>query len=305
MAPEMRNLFRHLVCLPLFALPMTGSEAASYGAGIENSQWYLASSVFSCTLTHDVPGYGRAVFQHRAGEELQFYLESDIRLMKAGRASLNVEAPSWRPGVNPQPLGQVSVSADRRSVIVETRRAMAMVNGLMSGMAPTVTSPARYSAEPVRVSVSNINFANTYRDYQTCVGGLLPVNYDQIKRSKIHFKLDSANLSNADLDRLDLIVQFVQADSTIARIYVDGHTDRSGSRIHNRSLSEDRANAVAAYLKANGIAEDMVVARYHGERYPASTDPADNRRTTVRLEREGENRSLQRAEADLDPRNNG
>ncbi|WP_227545890.1 flagellar protein MotY [Marinobacter fonticola] len=289
----------------MLCIPALGSEAASFGAGIENSQWYLASSVFSCTLTHEVPGYGRAVFQHRAGENLIFFLESDIRLMKAGRASLNVEAPSWRPGATPRPLGAVSVSDDRRAVTVETARAMAMVEGLMSGMAPTVTSHARYSPEPIRVSVSNINFPATFGDYRTCVASLLPVNYDQVQRSRIQFKLDSAELNNADLDRLDKVIQFVQADSTISQIYVDGHTDNSGSRIHNRSLSEERANAVAEYLIANGIAQDMIVARYHGERYPASSNPAENRRTTVRLERQGERRGLQRADADFDPSKNG
>ncbi|WP_111496520.1 flagellar protein MotY [Marinobacter bohaiensis] len=301
----MRRSLRPLLVVPLLAFPLTGTEAASYGAGIENSQWYLASSVFSCSLTHEVPGYGRAVFQHRAGDELRFYLESDIRLMKVGAGYLNVEAPSWRPGVAPTRLGRVQVTTEQRSVEVDTPRAMAMVHGLLKGMAPTVTSEARYSSEPVRVQLSNINFAGTYQDYQTCVAGLLPVNFDQIKRSRIHFKLDSARLSDADLDRLDLIVQFIHADSSIARIFVDGHTDRSGTRIHNRTLSENRANAVAEYLKANGIAADKIVTRYHGERYPASGNPADNRRTTVRLEREGERRSLQQAEADIDPRSNG
>lgn len=291
--------------LPLLGIPVVGSEAASFGAGIENSQWYLASSVFSCTLTHDVPGYGRAVFQHRAGEDLRFFLESDIRLMKTGRALLNVEAPSWRPGATPRPLGAVQVTDDKRAVTVDTARAMAMVDGLMSGMAPTVTSEARYSPEPVRVSVSNINFPATFGDYRTCIASLLPVNYDQIQRSRIHFKLDSAELSNADLDRLDHIIQFVQADSTISQVYVDGHTDSSGSRIHNRMLSETRANTVAEYLTANGIAKDLIITRYHGERYPASSSAADNRRTTVRLERQGERRNLQRAGAEPDPRTNG
>lgn len=52
-------------------LPGSG-VAGSYGAGISNSQWYLAESVFECSLVHEVPGYGRAVFSHRAGEKLSF-----------------------------------------------------------------------------------------------------------------------------------------------------------------------------------------------------------------------------------------
>lgn len=87
-----------LACsLPVLLLPAAG-QAASYGAGIENSQWYLAESVFECRLVHEVPGYGRAVFNHRAGESLSFFLESDSTPMRPGRGSLVVEAPAWRPG---------------------------------------------------------------------------------------------------------------------------------------------------------------------------------------------------------------
>ncbi|MBC7183097.1 MAG: OmpA family protein, partial [Marinobacter sp.] len=62
-------------------LPAKG-WTASYGAGIENSQWYLAESVFECRLVHEVPGYGRAVFYHRAGENLSFFLEAESPLMR-------------------------------------------------------------------------------------------------------------------------------------------------------------------------------------------------------------------------------
>ncbi|MGP4844336.1 flagellar protein MotY [Marinobacter sp. 1Y8] len=302
----MKSIIRPFVISALLLAPASVSIAQTYGAGIENSEWYLSSSVFNCTLTHQVPGYGRAVFQHRAGERLTFYLESDGKLMKPGNGQLVVEAPSWRPGVNPQPLGAVAVSRERRAVTVDPLRSMAMVQGLMSGMSPTVTRTAWYSSDPVRVKVSNINFAANYGDYQTCVASLLPINYDQIQRSKIHFSLDSAVLNDADYERLDLIIRFIQADTSISKIYVDGHTDSSGSRIHNRSLSEERANAVTEYLvQQGGIDREKLVTRYHGERYPASSRPAENRRTTVRLEREGERRGLQRAEADADPRKNG
>ena len=60
-------------------------QAATFGAGIENSQWYLSESVFECTLVHQVPGYGRAVFRHKAGESLSFFLESETPLMRPGQ----------------------------------------------------------------------------------------------------------------------------------------------------------------------------------------------------------------------------
>ncbi len=275
-------------------LPAIGA-AASYGAGIENSQWYLAESVFECRLVHEVPGYGRAVFYHRAGESLSFFLESDAPLMRPGRGSLVVEAPSWRPGVAPRPLGTVHVSDGRRQVALDTRQAFVLARGLLDGMQPTVTRESWFDGRPVRVQVSNINFAGEYQRYQRCTNNLLPVNFDQIHRSRIPFASGSTELSAADRQLLDNIVAYVNADSTVERIFVDGHSDSIGSRINNRALSEDRANVVADYLKARGIDENLITVRAHGDQYPVSNRPADNRRTNIRLQRAGDQPELQQA----------
>lgn len=285
------------VVISLCCLGPAPLMASTYGAGIENSQWYHSGSMFACTLTHEVPGYGRAVFKRRAGEDLTFYLETQTRLMKTGQGDLVVEAPSWRPGVTPRPLGHVVVSGDRRSVRVQTPQAFTMARSLLQGMAPTITQSARFSSDPVRVRVSNINFNGPWQEYQSCVTGLLPVNYDQIQRSRIGFESGGSKLTDEHKERLDLIVRFVDADPSIERLFVDGHTDRQGSRIDNRALSEERAQVVARYLQQQGIAEDMIIQRYHGERYPASSNPLKNRRTTVRLERQGETTVLRRADS--------
>lgn len=294
----------------LAALLLTASPASTmattYGAGIENSQWYFSESVFDCTLTHQVPGFGRAVFRHRAGETLSFYLESDINLMRPGQGSLVVEAPAWRPGTNPRPLGRVQVAEGKRPVALDTRLAMALVAGLMEGMAPTLTRQAWYSDDMVRVRLSNINFQAPFEGYRNCTSSLLPVNYDQIKRSRVTFASDSARLSGADRDMLDKIVTYVKADPSVERIFVDGHTDRVGSRIHNRALSEERANVVADYLKARGIADDMIISRAHSDQYPASrSNRAENRRATIRLERQGERPDLQQADGGFGSDRNG
>ena len=269
-------------------------QAATFGAGIENSQWYLSESVFECTLVHQVPGYGRAVFRHKAGESLSFFLESETPLMRPGQAQLVMEAPSWRPGTAPRPLGRVNVD-DSRPVMLESRLAMVLVQSLLEGMDPTVTRESWYDGSPVRVKVSNINFAGQFSGYRSCTAGLLPVNYDQIKRSRISFASGSTSLSEADRRFLDNILIYIQADSTVERVFVDGHTDSSGSRIDNRALSEERANAVADYLIGQGIDADLVTTRAHADQYPVSRRPADNRRTTIRLQREGERPDLQQA----------
>ena len=130
---------------------------------------------------------------------------------------------------------------------------MVLVQSLLEGMDPTVTRESLYDGSLVR---------GESVQYQLC-GGSSPVivavppaccryNYDQIKRSRISFASGSTSLSDADRRFLDNIVMYVQADSTVERVFVDGHTDSSGSRIDNRALSEERANAVADYLIGQG-----------------------------------------------------
>ncbi|TGN37963.1 flagellar protein MotY [Marinobacter confluentis] len=274
-----------------------GVQAGTYGAGIENSQWYLSQSVFECTLVHEVPGYGRAVFKHRAGETLSFFLESELALMRPGNGRMVVEAPAWRPGVKPRPMGNVTVSDGPRQVELDSRQSMILIQGLMDGMSPTVTRESWYDRSPIRVRVSNINFSRQFPAYRSCTAGLLPVNYDQIKRSRVPFGPGSTSLSAADRRLLDNIVTYVLADSTVERVFVDGHTDSSGSRINNRALSEERANAVADYLIGEGLPEDLIIVRAHADQYPASNRAADNRRTTIRLQREGERPELQQAQS--------
>ncbi|MDX1816448.1 MAG: OmpA family protein [Marinobacter sp.] len=271
------------------------SHGASFGAGVETSQWYLSESVFQCSLVHDVPGYGRAVFRRRAGESLSFFLETDSAMMKPGRGQLVVEAPAWRPGVAPKPLGTINISDGNRPVALDTRKALMVARGLLDGMQPTIIRDAWYDGNPVRVQVSNINFAGPFEQYRACTANLLPVNFDQVQRSKIRFSSGSKSLSQSDMKLLDNIATFVRADSTIERIFVDGHTDRRGSRIDNRALSEDRANVVADYLKFRGVPEDLIIVRAHGDRYPISSRPSENRRTTIRLQRKGERPVFQQA----------
>ena len=66
---------------------------------------------------------------------------------------------------------------------------------------------------------------------------------------------------------------------------VSGHTDSSGSFALNQSLSEARADNVAAYLVAQGVSPGRVQAQGYGPRRPvASNDDAWGREQNRRVE---------------------
>ncbi|MAM88232.1 MAG: hypothetical protein CME36_13090 [unclassified Hahellaceae] len=266
------------------------SATTTYSSGMERSQWYLASSIFECALTHPIPRFGRAVFYHEAGEDLKFYLDADRNPLRAGEAALVIEAPTWRPGSGVRDLGYVPVKDEPHPVTLGLELSSQLMDALLKGMRPTFTRRAKYNDESVRVEVNSVQFANWYDQYNECAAGLLPNNFRQVEKTAVYFEVDKAVLSDKGKAALKRAVDYTLADPSVTAVYVDGHADGSGRRISNRRLSKDRAEAVTAYLEQLGLPNEKINTRYHGERYPvvsnnSKTNKARNRRTTVRLDR--------------------
>lgn len=266
------------------------ASAATFRAPIDDTRWEIEASHFECRMMHQIPAFGYAIFEHEAGETLNFNLVPTQQQQIQGSVRLIAEAPSWQPGLVPEIIGEMPVQSGR--VRVNGSSATQMMAALYRGLSPTFSGQNWYqSAQPVSVGISSVNFKSAYSDYMDCVAQLLPVNYRQIARTAVLFPSAQVMLSDATRDRLDLIVQYVQHDDTVTTIYVDGHSDNVGRRLLNRDLSKRRAEEVTNYLLQRGLDESMIITRYHGERYPvvANNTPENrtrNRRVTIRLERE-------------------
>lgn len=280
----------------LMILFLVGSSrvlAVTYQAGLNQSQWLTSSTPFSCKLWQPIPFYGDAVFNAEAGQQQAFYLQPQRLDMRPGKAAVKVEAPVWGDQPAVSELGYVAVTDQPRPLQLESSRANRLLTELYQGMVPSFTRRSRFSEEErVVVQLSSVNFRRAYRDYQQCLAELLPVNFEQIARSRLHFETAKWELTAETRQRLDLILRYVQADQSISGFYIDGYTDDVGRRIYNLDLSRKRAETVTRYLIANGIDEALITTRYHGERYPVAknnnaANRAKNRRVTLRLERDG------------------
>ena len=180
-----------------------------------------------------------------------------------------------------------------------------MLWALRSGYLVEVSSRAWYAdAAAVSVVLHPTHLHPALERFLTCAHTDVSVAWGDVSRTRVSYGVDAFALEDAARERLRAVVRYAQSDPEVSRIYVDGHTDASGERRHNVRLSKRRAEAVAGFLRtevdAAGTEHPIdVVVRYHGARYPiASNDSAagkaQNRRTTVRLERAGETRTAQR-----------
>ena len=280
-----------VVCLMLV---WSAADAITYQARMDEAEWRTESSVFVCKMWQPIPYLGDAVFVANAGEKPHFYLDTDANPLKDGKASLVSQSPVWDPDRGRKDLGYVPVKGRSEYPIeLPHQPTTRLLSELFMGMAPTFKRQSWYGNDvSIQVGLSSVNFRKAYLQYQNCLADLLPVGYDDIERTRIHFETARWSLTKTARKKLDLIVRYAKADQAISGFFIDGHTDNVGRRLYNLDLSEKRAKAVTKYLISQGIEEARITTRYHGERYPVvqnntSKNRATNRRVTIRLERDG------------------
>jgi len=271
--------------------------AATYSNALKRDNWRLVSTVFECRLEQQIPLFGDAVIRTRAGEQSGFYLRAKTARFEAGDAQLVAKAPVWIMAPQQDELGLIPVKRGTRPLWLNSNYAELILSKLNGGMEILLIKDSWYElpdSAPDRLSITPIGFREAYQKYLKCLGGLLPKNFDQVKRTALYFPPgDNDALDNRMIRKLEQILALTKHDKRIRHFYIDGHTDSNGSRADNLALSQRRAELVQQYLVGRGIPESWIVLRWHGERYPVASNAsvagrAKNRRVTVRLEKQKE-----------------
>lgn len=105
-----------------------------------------------------------------------------------------------------------------------------------------------------------------------------------IMPGNITFDVGKANIRSSFYDVLKSVALVVQEFDQTA-IAVGGHTDSTGSFQLNQRLSEERAEAVASFLRNEGIAQGRLHTRGFGPRFPvAGNDTEQGRQQNRRVE---------------------
>ena len=99
---------------------------------------------------------------------------------------------------------------------------------------------------------------------------------------RLAFATGSSELSPADRARVQAFAEALKRPQLAnVRVRIEGHTDSSGGRAINRTLSQQRAQAVADFLTSQGISAERLEVRGFGYDRPLPGRPAsaaDNRR---------------------------
>lgn len=95
----------------------------------------------------------------------------------------------------------------------------------------------------------------------------------------VYFDLNAFHLTGSVKEALEANKAWLDKNSKVKRIILEGHCDHLGSEAYNIGLGERRAQSVMNYLKSLGVsANKMSIVSYGEERPISQTDNALNRR---------------------------
>lgn len=101
----------------------------------------------------------------------------------------------------------------------------------------------------------------------------------------VNFAFDKAVLTPNAETVLEEAVTLLKNSDSVIEVRVEGHTDSVGTETYNKKLSQERAEAVVAYLVSRGVKSHGLIAVGMGETSPeASNDTAAGRAANRRVD---------------------
>ena len=95
----------------------------------------------------------------------------------------------------------------------------------------------------------------------------------------VFFALDSSELSSESKEVLKSNKEWLDSQTSVVRLELEGHCDSLGSEAYNVGLGQRRAESVKNFLTSLGISEDKLSLISYGEERPlSSTSDGLNRR---------------------------
>ena len=137
----------------------------------------------------------------------------------------------------------------------------------------------------------NFSMKNTITDYNKPYNleiPLQPIDTGIIELKNVFFDVNKWDLKPSSFAELDKVVAFLKSNSNL-KIEFGGHTDNTGDKLFNKTLSENRAKAVYNYVLQKGanVATKLSYKGYGDTKPKVANDTpenkAKNRRTELKI----------------------
>lgn len=286
-------LRRLLLSLTLLAsgLPVQAG-LMQYGANEHQSQWQVEGDRLYCRLSHEIPIYGTAIFERRAGGDLGFRLEVLRQPREVAMARLVSAPPQWKHETMTRDLGQVDIRVERAALHLREPEARRLLLELENGMFPTFSfSDWADGRDEIEVALSAVRVRAALGEFLQCLDDQLPYGFDDVRHSNVLFEFDKSELTPTARRRLDAVAEYMLLDEEVALVLLEGRADIRGWPGYNDALSERRVASVRDYLAQQGITDERfrIETRAYGERRPLASNRteegrAQNRSVVVTLQ---------------------
>ncbi|MGB4414673.1 MAG: OmpA family protein [Paludibacter sp.] len=128
--------------------------------------------------------------------------------------------------------------------------------------------------EPLEQTIKKITSDEIVKDLNEKGKSILYINFD----------VDKSTIKPDGKEIVDQIAKALQQDASL-KISIEGHTDNTGTPVHNKKLSDDRANAVLQSLINAGIDKSRLTAQGFGAEKPLfPNDSEENKAKNRRVE---------------------
>ena len=278
---------KKLFLLAAAVLTAAGVSAAEieFKAPLTGSEWKLVeNSPLRCTLEHKIPDYGSVIFTSVAGknQNMSFRLKSTMEPVQSGMVEVRAVAPNYRPGIPDEKIADLK-NYKYFGGEIEGLDAMNVISALsQSRNIAMVYNDPLYRGKQLQVTVNNINFRRSYREFETCITKLLPYSFADVAFTIVGFKPESNELTDDSKRRLDMLITYLAYDPGIEDLVIDSYTDSFGTAERNRQISRERADTIGKYIEQSGIAAELMRKNGMGEKQHIVSNATEDGRSLNR-----------------------
>jgi outer membrane protein OmpA-like peptidoglycan-associated protein len=146
----------------------------------------------------------------------------------------------------------------------------------MEGLQPgTITIKAEADGYMLHVQTAEVRVREDSRAdlqmHKRPKKGDVEIAGNEIKiKKQIHFEIDSSKISLDSTGLLEEIADTLTRNACLKQVEIQGHTDNTGPKEHNKTLSNDRANSVREWLLGHGVEPGRLLAQGYGQERPIS-----------------------------------